>query len=90
MVPIQFLGIVSFLYYADVRSNFVTSNWNGVEDYHQTLIYTCIDLGVELIVFAFTVLALKRVFPELSAWRILRGLVKVCVCVLQCDYTLDQ
>ena len=77
MVPLQFLGIISILYYADVRSNSVTSNWSGVHDYTQTLMYTCIDLAVELLVFALTVVALKRVFPELSAWRILRGLVKV-------------
>ena len=39
--------------------------------------YTSIDLGVELLVFGFTVFALKRIFPEFRALHILSGLLKM-------------
>ena len=39
--------------------------------------YTGIDLGVELLVFAFTILALRYIFPEFNAFRILSGLLKM-------------
>jgi len=51
MIPIQFLGLISILYFFDVNSNSITSNWNGSQDYIQTLMYTFIDLAVELVVF---------------------------------------
>ena len=36
-----------------------------------------IDLGVELLVFTFTIIALRHIFPELKAFRILSGLIKM-------------
>ena len=39
--------------------------------------YTGIDLVVEVVVFALTIFALRRFFPELNAWRILRGLLRI-------------
>ena len=39
--------------------------------------YTGIDLVVEVVVFALTIIALRRFFPELNAWRILRGLLRI-------------
>ena len=42
----------------------------------QSLTYIGVDLGVELVVFALTVVVLKRMYPEFSAFRILRGLLR--------------
>ena len=77
MIPIQALGIMSILYAADVKSNSITSSWDGVEDYHQTLMYTGIDIGVELVIFASTIYVLARVFPDLSVRAILSGLIRM-------------
>ena len=78
MIPLQALGIMSILYVSDVKANSVTSSWSGVEDYHSTLMYTSLDLLIEICVFVSTVLILRRMFPdELSAWRVLRGLINV-------------
>ena len=38
--------------------------------------YLAIDFGIELVVFMCTVLMLKGVYPEFSAWRILMGLLR--------------
>ena len=76
-VPIQAMGIISILYFLDVKSNSVVSRWKSAEDYNQTMMYIGIDLGVEILVFAFTILTLKKVFPDVSAWRILSGLLKM-------------
>ena len=40
------------------------------------MIYIGVDLGVELVVFALTVIVLRRIYPEFSAFRILRGLLR--------------
>ena len=76
IVPIQSLGVLTVLYHADVKSNSVTSSWNGAEDYHNAMMYTGLDLGVELVVFACTIVILTLLFPELSSWRILSGLIR--------------
>ena len=39
--------------------------------------YLCIDFGVEILVFAFTILTLRKIFPGVSAWRIISGLLKM-------------
>ena len=75
MIPLQALGIMSILYMCDVKANSVTSSWKSVDDYHNTLMYTGIDLLVEICVFGFTVAVLRGIFPDLSVWRILRGLI---------------
>merc|ERR1712146_810320 len=65
--------------FADVRSNSLTSSWSaeGSSDgFYQALMYTGIDLGVELFVFLVTVFVLKRMFPKLSARNILCGLLR--------------
>ena len=77
IVPVQSLGVISALYWLDVKSNSVVSGWDSNEDYHDALIHIGIDLGVEVLVFAFTILALNRIFPELNTLGILRGLMKM-------------
>jgi len=57
------------------------------DEFHQALMYTGIDLGVELLVFGFTIVALRYIFPELNPWRILSGLLKmhaVSISMLMC------
>ena len=76
IVPIQSFGVLTVLYHADVKSNSITSSWNGPEDYHSAMMYTGIDLGVELFVFTCTIVTLTLMFPELSSWRILSGLIR--------------
>ena len=76
IVPIQAFGVLTILYHADVNSNSVTSSWNGSEDYNNAMMYTGIDLCVELFVFMCTILILKCLCPDLSPWRILSGLIR--------------
>jgi hypothetical protein len=76
IVPIQAFGVLTALYHADVNSNAIKSSWSGSEDYHNAMMYTGIDLGVELFVFVSTIITLNVMFPEVSPWRILSGLVR--------------
>jgi len=76
LVPIQSLGMISVLHWLSIKSNSLVSGWSN-EEYHQALMYTGIDLGVELLVFGFTIFALRYIFPELNSWRILSGLLKM-------------
>ena len=39
--------------------------------------YIGVDLAVEFAVFAGTVAALRSIYPEFNAWRILRGLLRM-------------
>ena len=39
--------------------------------------YLGIDLGVEVLVFALTIVTLKRVLPNISPWRVLSGVLKM-------------
>ena len=41
------------------------------------MMYLGIDLAVELLVFAGTVLVLRQIYPEFDAGRILRGLLRM-------------
>jgi len=75
LVPIQAAAILSLLYQVDVKSNSIVSGWND-EDWTQSMIYIGVDLSVELVVFASTILALRQIYPEFDAWRILRGLLR--------------
>ena len=75
-VPIQAFGVLTALYHADVNSNSITSSWNSSEDYHNAMMYTGIDLGIELFVFVCTIITLNMMFPEVSPWHILTGLVR--------------
>jgi len=77
VVPIQALGVISILYVADVPSNSVTSSWQGVADYHQTLMYTGIDFAVELCVFVGTIFVLQNILPNTNPWMIIRGLIRM-------------
>ena len=91
IVPLQSLGVFSVLFWLDVKSNSVVSSWDSNKDYHEALMYIGIDLGVELLVFAFTILALRRIFPELNAFRILSGLMKmhaVSMSIMMCSIWL--
>ena len=76
-VPIQAMGIISFLYALNVNSNSVVSRWESIDEYNQTMMYMGIDLGVEVMVFALTIVTLKKIFPDVSAWRVLSGLLKM-------------
>jgi hypothetical protein len=76
IVPIQAAVVMTLLYASDVKSNSMVSQWTSRGDYIQTMIYLGIDLGVEVIVFVCSILALKHIYPKFSAWRILMGLVR--------------
>jgi len=78
IIPIQSLGMISVLYSLNIKSNSLVSGWSN-EEYHQAMMYTGIDLGVELLVFGFTIFALRYIFPELKPLRILSGLLKMHV-----------
>ena len=76
IVPMQAAFVMSVLYAADVKSNSMVSQWTSREDYVQAVTYLGIDLAVELVVFAGTMLILKRIYPRFSAFRILMGLIR--------------
>jgi len=76
-VPIQAVGVFSILYNLKVKSNSMVSSWTSNEEYQQTMIYMGIDLGVEILVFAITVVTLRNILPDISAWRVLSGLLKM-------------
>ena len=76
IVPMQAAFVMSVLYASDVKSNSMVSQWTSKGDYIQAMTYLGIDLGVELAVFAGTVLVLRRIYPKFSAFRILMGLVR--------------
>ena len=77
IVPMQSALVMTLLYYAsDVKSNSMVSHWSSEDEYIQAMTYLGIDLGVELIVFVCSILALKRIYPKFSAFRILMGIVK--------------
>ena len=59
-----------------MKSNSMVSQWSSRDDYIQAVTYLGIDLGVEIVVFMGTVLALRRIYPKFSAFRILMGLVR--------------
>ena len=75
LVPVQAAAILSLLYNIDVKSNSIVSGWSD-EDWTQSMTYIGVDLSVELVVFAVTILALRRIYPEFDTWRILRGLLR--------------
>ena len=76
IVPIQAAAILSLLYQVDVKSNSIVNGWSD-EDWTQSMAYIGVDLSVELVVFAGTILILRRIYPEFHAWRILRGLLRI-------------
>jgi hypothetical protein len=76
IIPIQVFGVLTALYYADVKSNSITSSWKGPEDYQNAMMYTLYDLAIEMFVFICSVVILRFMFPELNSWRILRGLIQ--------------
>jgi len=76
IVPIQAAVVMTLLYASDVKSNSMVSQWSSRDDYIQSMMYLGIDLSVELVVFACSILALRQIYPKFSAWRILMGLVR--------------
>ena len=76
LVPMQAAAILTLLYGVDVQSNSIVSGWSD-EDWTQSMMYIGVDLGVETVVFAGTVLVLRRIYPEFDAGRILRGLLRM-------------
>ena len=75
LVPIQAAAVLSLLYKVDVKSNSIVSGWSD-EDWIQSMMYIGIDLGVELVVFVGTTIALKQIYPQFDAGRILIGLLR--------------
>jgi hypothetical protein len=76
-VPIQAMGIISILHKLNVKSNSVVSSWTSNDEYEQTMMYMSIDLGVEIVVFVLTIVTLRMILPNVSAWRVLSGLLKM-------------
>ena len=76
LVPIQAAAILSLLYSVGVKSNSIVSGWSD-EDWTQSMVYIGVDLGVEMVVFAGTIVVLSRIYPEFDAGRILRGLLSM-------------
>ena len=76
-VPIQAMGIISILHKFNVKSNSVVSSWTSNDEYQQTMTYIGVDLGVEIVVFVFTIVTLRKILPDVSAWRVLSGLLKM-------------
>jgi hypothetical protein len=76
LVPMQAAAIMSLLYAMNVKSNSIVSSWSD-EDWTQNMMYIGVDIGVELVVFAGTVLVLRKIYPEFDAGRILRGLLSI-------------
>ena len=76
-VPIQAIGIISVLHKLNVKSNSVVSSWTSNDEYEQTMMYMGIDLGVEMVVFVLTIMMLRKILPDVSAWRVLSGLLKM-------------
>lgn len=76
LVPIQAAALLNLLYGVGVQSNSIVSGWTD-EDWTQSMTYIGVDLGVEMVVFAGTVLVLRRIYPEFDAGRILRGLLRM-------------
>ena len=75
LVPLQDAGVLSILYAVGVKSNSMVSDWNDA-DWKQSMTYIGIDFVVEIVVFAGTVVMLRRIYPEFDAGRILRGLLR--------------
>ena len=69
LVPLQAAGVLSLLYGIGVKSNSMVSDWNDA-DWKQSMIYIGIDFVVEIVVFAGTVIMLRRIYPEFDAGRI--------------------
>ena len=76
LVPMQAAAILSLLYGVGVQSNSIVNGWSD-EDWTQSMMYIGVDLGVEMVVFAGTVVLLSRIYPEFDAGRILRGLLRM-------------
>ena len=76
LVPIQAAAILSVLCKFGDKSNSIVSDWSDA-DWAQSMMYIGVDLGVEMLVFAGTVLVLSRIYPEFDAGRILRGLLRM-------------
>ena len=76
LVPMQSAAILSLLYEAGVKSKSIVNGWSD-EDWTQSMMYMGVDLGVEMVVFAGTILVLRRIYPEFEAGRILRGLLRM-------------
>ena len=82
IVPMQAALVMSVLYASGVKSNSMVSHWTSGEDYSRAMLYLGIDLAVELVVFACTIVVLKRIYPKFSPVRILMGLVRSSALVM--------
>ena len=76
-VPVQAMIIVTILRSLNVKSNSVVSTWTTNGEYDQAIMYMGIDFGVEILVLILTIVTLRIVLPDVSAWRILSGIFKM-------------
>ena len=76
LVPMQAAAILTLLYKVEVKSNAIVNGWEE-NDWTQTMTYIGIDLGIEMLVFAGTIIVLHRIYPDFDAARILRGLLRM-------------
>ena len=75
--PTFMLYLFTFDVLEDPVEDTYVSRWESVDEYNQTMTYMGIDLGVEFSVFALTIVTLKTILPDISAWRVLFGLLKM-------------
>ena len=76
LVPMQAAAILTLLYSIELKSNAIVNGWEN-DEWAQTMAYIGIDLGVEMLVFAGTIVVLNRIYPEFNVARILRGLLRM-------------
>ena len=74
LVPLQALVVTSIFYASGTKWNALVSGWTDA-NFHQAIMYIGIDLGVELIVFVSTIVALGRIFPKIRPSNVILGLV---------------
>jgi len=74
-MPIQAAIILTILYASGAKSNDSVSSWTD-DDYIKTMMYLGLDLFLEGIVFFFTVIILKQIYPRFSAIKIVAGLFR--------------
>ena len=76
LVPLQAAVLLTLLYNVDLKSNSIVYGWEE-DDWTNTILYIGIDLGVEVLVFVGTIMALQKIYPQFDTRRILRGLLRI-------------
>jgi len=71
-VPIQAFVALTTMYMSSSKLNAAVFEWD-LDEYISTTTSLAIDMGFEMIIFAFVVAYIKRIFPQISSMRILCG-----------------